>query len=189
MTPLMMMGGLGGGMIHVARVVADVCGHQPGQVGVALERDEVGGGNVVQHGELQMAVRAGTAVAGGVLADRLNSRREKALAEGAAEARDPLRIVGEGAVADDVVAVRRGDIEHRGCHHVEAGGCAVEADEGAGEPRHAPRRRIVERADGACWRVLAPGGWAQAGDAAAFLIDHDDGAFRECGAQRLREGA
>ena len=99
--------GQGRGQRRIERRVDDVRRHHPGQIGVARERQQVGVEMVRLDGrQRQMAVDAGAAMARRVLADRLHAGGEQPVGEGAAEAGDHGGILGEGAVADDVVRAR-----------------------------------------------------------------------------------
>ena len=69
-------------------------------------------------------------------------------------------------------------VEHRGGNHIDASLDAVVADQRAaqpGEPQGMRRIGSEKAADDAGGRMRLPLWWPQPGDAASFLIDHEDG--------------
>ena len=94
--------------VRVDRRVDDMRGHRHRHVGERAERHEVArrrtSSAVSTTGRLSMAVDMGAAVAGDVLDDRHHARRRGSPSHAARPSpATMLRIVGEGAVADDVV--------------------------------------------------------------------------------------
>ena len=119
------------GMVGIERGVDDMRRHRRRQVAIGDEGREVGrlqrGAGRVDHGEREMAVGAGAAVAGEMLHHGKHAGLQHAVGGGAAEPGDGGRIARVGAVADHVVrALDR---------HVEDGEAVdVDADHAA-DPR------------------------------------------------------
>ncbi len=153
-------GGVPGGIDDVRR-------HGPGQVGVQGERQQIGIQVVrLDPRQRQMAVDARAAMAGRVLPDRLNAGGEQPRCQRAPQRRHLSRLPGQGPIADDRVRTGYGKVEHRRGNHIETGRGAIQADQGAGQPRRA------QVAQGRSGRMGAPVRRTQPRHAATFLIHH-----------------
>ena len=127
--------------------------------------------------QAEVAVEGGAAMAGNVLHHRQDPAGEQPVRHRASDRRDLVRIVAVGAVADDRVGLVPRHVEHRRTIDVDAGGAELVGDQPVAQAhrRDAPRPvreppAFVERR-----QPLAPRRPAQAGDAAALLVDQHRG--------------
>jgi hypothetical protein len=143
------------------------------------ERPEVGAAQLFKRGvharQRMVAVDGGAAMARHVLDHRQDAAGEKAFAGGAAEFRHQLRVVAEGAVADDgVVLAGQTQVEDRRAVDRDAELGELASEELGIEPHRldslgaATARQLAETAGG---RHGAPGRRLQPGDTAALLVD------------------
>ncbi len=165
----------------VQRGIDDVRRHHPGQVGVQGERQHIGVEVVgLDARQREMAVHPGAAMAGRVLADRLDAGGQQPRGHGAAQARDGERVLRQRAVADDRVR-RRGSPgpaparrPRRSRRRRSRRPISAPVSQAARSPARGSRANSAPNAAG---RMGAPVRRSQAGDPAALLIHHEHGAW------------
>jgi hypothetical protein len=164
--------------IGVQSGIQDMGGHCTGKIGQRAERREIDGfervAAGVDHGQADMAVGAGAAVAGDMLDHRQHAAVDQPVGHRPAEQGDRGGVGGEGPVADDVVGAGRRHVEHRRAVDGDAEVRQLQRDQGGVEPGRRDRRRLrpseqLTEAPGR--RRFAPVRRAQSGDAATLLVD------------------
>jgi hypothetical protein len=131
-------------------------------------------------------------VAGDVLDDRQHAAGQQALGGGAPQGGHLFGRIAIGAIADDLVTLGIGHVQHRHAVDIDADGPQVVSDQARAQAGDLTRhQRIVghQFAIGAAGRILFPMGGSKAGDAAALLVDQDRGVgAADRVAQRLGQG-
>ena len=155
-----------------------MCRHRRRNRARGTKRREIRAGQDLQrlthHRQGQMAVDARATVPRDVLHDRHHATGHEALGDGPTQRTDTLRIVAEGAIADDAVGASDGDVENGRAVGVDAERAQILSQQvGHQERCPASPRRVppVHVSIGGSGRQRAPEWWSQTLHAPAFLVD------------------
>ncbi len=178
---------MGARLERIERLIDHMRRHRGREVGVDPERREIPLQIFARRGyarQFEVAVGQGAAVAGNMLHHRHDAAGHQAESGGPPQTRRIGRMIGIGAVADDFMGARRGDVENRQAIDVYPQYAQILGDQPRGKSRQlfVRSRDLTESGGG---RIDRPMRRAQALDPAAFLIDQHGGVFAEQVAEGL----